>query len=151
MRKCGCALILMATSAMTLLGAPAKESGKPVPAPAAPAGGSQDETGVIEGLEIPRPGGGYWGLQILNNNFVLSCYNAKKKKVAPDVAMATMRWSVRYQPNDERAVLNPGGDGTSLTSAKIVKPPHTFKVFIGLFASEHDDAAVESYVVDYHE
>jgi hypothetical protein len=58
-----------------------------------------------------------------------------------------VRWPVKYQPGDERAVLNPSG--TALTSSKVVKPPLVFKVFIGLYV-EGNDKAVESYVVDYH-
>ena len=89
-------------------------------------------------------------MEVANNNFVLSFYNAKKKKIAPDVTRAAMRWPVKYQPNDERTVLNPAADGTSLSSGKTVRPPHLFKVFISLFVDDKE-APVESYTVDYRE
>ncbi len=103
--------------------------------------------GKIDGLEIARPNGTFLGLQIVNNNFVLSFYDAKKHRTTADVSRATLRWAVKYQPQDERAVLNPSGDGQSLTSAKTIRPPHSFKVFLALFV-EGSDSAVESYSVD---
>lgn len=115
--------------------------------PGAAAKTAEKASPAIEGVSIARPGGNYLGLQIVNNNFVLSFYDAQKMKTAPDVARASVRWAVKYQPQDERAVLNPGGDGTSLTSTKNVRPPHDFKVFIGLFV-DGSDAAVETYSVD---
>ncbi len=121
--------------------------------PAAMAPSSDERTvnpiGHVDGLVIPRPNGGYLGLQIVSNNFVLSFYNAKKRKVAPDVTRATVRWPVKYQPMDERAVLNPGSDGTSLTSGRTVRPPHNFKVALNLFV-EGNDTAVETYNVEYN-
>ena len=104
----------------------------------------------IEGIPITRPNGTFLGLQIKDNNFVLTFYDKQKKKMTPDVARATVRWPVKYQPNDERAVLNPGGDEFSLTSPRTVRPPHTFKVFLLLFVDGNEDPA-ESYNLDYHE
>jgi hypothetical protein len=114
----------------------------------APAKKKEDPPATIDGVAITRPNGGFLGLQILNNNFVLTFYDAKKKKVAPDVARAALRWPVKYQPGPERTVLNPSG-GFALASAKDVRPPFTFKVFISLFVEGKDDP-VESYTVDYH-
>jgi hypothetical protein len=115
---------------------------------APPAKKKEEPPPKIEGLTINRPNGGFLGLQVLNNNFVLTFYNEKKKKVAPDVALGTVRWPVKYQPAPERTVLNPDG-GFALTSGYGVRPPLQFKVFISLFV-EGNDQAVESYVVDYH-
>src|SRR5688572_20268399 len=89
--------------------------------PAAPAEKPAEEN-KIAGVTIPRPTGEFLGLEISNNNFVLTFYDAKKKKKPIDVVRATLRWPVRYQPNDERLVLNPGSDGTSLTSARVIRP-----------------------------
>jgi len=116
----------------------------------APEKKKEEPMGHVDGMELTRPGGGFLGLEIKNSNFVLSFYNAKRKKIAPDVTRATMRWPVKYQPTDERTVLNAGGDGTSLTSGKTVKPPHSFKVFMALFV-EGNDTAVETYNLDYRE
>jgi hypothetical protein len=114
---------------------------------AAPTAKKEDAPGVVEGVTIARPNGGFLGLHVANNNFILTFYDAKKKKVAPDVTRAALRWPVKYQPGDEHAVLN--ASGTALTSSKVVKPPLVFKVFIGLY-NEGSDKAVESYTVDYH-
>lgn len=117
-------------------------------APDAPAADTKaKEEREVAGVAIARPGGGFLGLEIVNNNYVLSFYTADKEKTAPDVTRATMRWPVKYQPTDERTVLNPGSDGTSLTSPKVVRPPHNFRVFIALFV-EGNESAVETYSVD---
>lgn len=113
-----------------------------------PAKKKEEPPAKVEGLVIARAKGGFLGLQVLNNNFVLTFYDAKNKKIAPDVVRAGLRWPVRYQPGPERTVLNPGG-AFSLTSEKTVKPPLTFKVFISLYV-EGNEEPVESYSVDYH-
>ena len=77
----------------------------------------------------------------------MSFYDAKKKAMAPDLIRATLRWTPNYKPGVEFYVLGPG-DGKSLTAAKTVRPPYTFKLFISLFAEGTDDP-VESYVVDF--
>lgn len=125
-------------------------AGLAVAAPSTKPGGaaaSKAEEPKIEGVTIARPNGTFLGLQIVNNTFLLSFYDAQKKKTAPDVARATMRWTVKSQPNDERAVLNPGSDGTSLSSPKAVRPPHNFRAFVALFV-EGNESAVESYSAD---
>lgn len=129
--------------------APKKDESKSAATKKAPAPTAKKEEapGVVEGVAIARPNGGFLGLQVVNGNFILTFYDAKKKKVAPDVTRAALRWPVKYQPGDEHAVLN--ASGTALTSSKVVKPPLVFKVFIGLY-NEGSDKAVESYAVDYH-
>jgi hypothetical protein len=114
----------------------------------APAKKKEEPPAKVDGLVISRPNGAFLGLQVLNNNFVLTFYNAKKKKVAPDVVRATVRWPVKYQPGPEQTVLNPSG-GFSLASEKTVRPPLVFIVHISLFV-EGNDEAVESYTVNYH-
>jgi hypothetical protein len=126
----------------------AKTKGTAGPAAVA---GPQAEASVVhvKGIEIERPNGNFLGLEIVGSNFVLSFYDADRKKIAPDVVRGTLRWPVKYQPASERTVLNPGSDGTSLTSLTPVRPPHQFKVFMSLFV-EGSETAVESYVVDFH-
>jgi hypothetical protein len=102
----------------------------------------------IEGMEIAR-GSGFLGLQLVNGTFKLSFYDAKKKPVAPDVTRAALRWNVNYQSTPEHTVLNP--DGKSLTSAKAVKPPYAFKLFITLIKGEGGDAVTENFTVDFHQ
>lgn len=113
----------------------------------APTTKKEDPPAVVEGVAIVRANGGFLGLRVVNNNFVLSFYDAKKKKIDPDVTRAAVRWPVKYQPGDEHAVLNVSGK--TLTSTKFVKPPLVFKVYLGLY-NEGSDKAVESYTIDYH-
>lgn len=116
----------------------------------AAAGKAAEEEKVIEGVTINRPGDAFLGLQVVNGNFVLSFYDKDKNKVAPDRIRASLRWPVKYQPNDERAVLQPGADGTSLTSSKVVRPPFAFRVYVSLFV-EGTEEPVESYSIDFHQ
>ena len=105
----------------------------------------------IDGIVLNRPNGGFLGLQLLNSNFKLSFYDAKKKPATVDVARATARWPVHYKIGpDERTVLNPTADGKALTSTWFVRPPHTFKLYLSLL-NDGQENAVESYVIDFHE
>ena len=128
-------------------------SDKPAPAgpkaatPATPA--SKDEAPKIEGQEIKR-GDRYLGIAVVGGNFKLTFYDSKKKPMAPEVARAALRWRASYQPADERAVLTPAGDGKSLSSAKVVKPPLSFKLYIVLIPAEgSEESASESYQIDF--
>jgi hypothetical protein len=127
-------------------------------APAAAAKGAadaskkkEDEIGKIEGLEVKRTGEGYFGVQLIDGNFKITFYDAKKKVIPAPMHRAALRWPVNYRPADERTVLNLSGDGKSLTSAKVVKPPYLFKLFITFLADGADEAGpgTESYVVDF--
>ena len=142
-------VLTLALAACLLAGTSTAVAAKPKTAAHPSTDKTADEIGVVDGVTIARPNGQFLGLQIVNNSFVLSFYNEQKHKIAPDVTRATLRWPVKYQPADERAVLNPGSDGTSLTSAKTVRPPHNFKVALALF-TEGSETAVETYSVDYH-
>ncbi len=102
----------------------------------------------IEGFAVERARGGFLGVQIVDARFVVSFYDAEKKQVAPDVARAVLRWPVRYQPADERLVLNPSPDGQTLTSPRVIRPPHSFRLSILLFVEGSADA-LESYRVDF--
>ena len=62
----------------------------------------------------------------------------------------TLRWPVKYQRAEEKAVLEPAGDSASLSSAKFVRPPHNYKVFLTVFLAGSEDA-VENYTVDYQD
>jgi hypothetical protein len=65
------------------------------------------------------------------------------------VVRAALRWQPTYQRAPELHVLGPG-DGKSLSGAKPVRPPYSFKLFMSLFA-EGSDEPVESYVVDFRQ
>lgn len=127
--------------------APARPAAKSAPVRATPKPKPEEPPAKIEGTVIARAKG-FLGLRIVDNQFVLTFYDAKRKKTAPDVPRAALRWSVKYQPGPERTVLNPAGDGFSLSSQKTVRPPHAFKVFISLLPAT-EGAEVESYAVDF--
>jgi len=129
-----------AVAALTATAAPDKAAGgKPASAASAktPAKKPAEEP-TIPGQVIARNNGGFLGLTIVSNNFVIAFYDAEKKPMAVDVARATARWSVNY---------NPSPDGMSLTSTKFVRPPFTFKLFLTLLGPAEDSPA-ENFVID---
>jgi hypothetical protein len=113
------------------------------------ASADDDKMGTIAGTAIQRSvGDGWLGLELKDSTFVLTFYNAKKKPVAADKSGAVMRWSVHYQPNDERTELVPTGNPAVLASDYTVKPPYAFKLHITLLGSDPKDD-VETYVIDF--
>jgi len=110
---------------------------------------SRDEVGKIAGVAIARDDG-YIGLQITDDVFVLTFYNAKKKPVPAQASSAVLRWSVHYQPNVERTELLPSGDPAVLTSSYPVRAPHTFIVHILLLFDGKPDAS-ESFIASFNE
>lgn len=107
-----------------------------------------EEMGKIEGMTIPR-GTGFLGVQLVGGAFKLTAYDAKKKPVAADFTRVALRWNVNYQPNPERTLLTPSGSLGVFSSGKIVKPPHSFRLFVTLIKGETDDAPVENLTVDF--
>jgi hypothetical protein len=123
------------------------------PAKAAPADAAkkkEDEMGKIEGIEQKR-GSGYFGVALVGGNFKITFYDAKRHVIAAPVNRAALRWPVNYRPADERTVLNIAGDGKSLTSSKVVKPPYLFKLFVTFLADGADEAGAgtETYTIDF--
>jgi hypothetical protein len=108
-----------------------------------------EKEGTIAGTPIQRPQGGWLGIELKDNSFVLTFYNAKKKPTPADKTGAALRWAVHYQPNDERTELTPTGDPAVFSSLYAVKPPHAFTLHITLLSDSKDP--VESYVVDFSE
>jgi hypothetical protein len=126
---------------------------KPAPKEAAkPAPKKEEPMGKIAGTEIKR-GAGYMGLELVGGTFKITFYDAKRKPMAvpPEITRAALRWAVSYRQGlDERAVLNPSEDGKSLTSLKVVKPPHNFRLYITLLAAATaEDGAGETYSIDF--
>ena len=131
---------------------PKPAPGKPAPAkPTAPAKKVEPAPLKIPGIEIKRDNGTLLGLEVVDNQFKLSFYSAKRKPMAVDVTRATARWpNLHDDTGDNRTVLNPSG--SALVGAKPVLPPYTFNVFITLLAGDGDQAeAVESYAVPFHD
>jgi hypothetical protein len=108
-----------------------------------------DEMGTIAGLPIARTQGDGWlGLELVDNTFKLTFYNAKKKPIPADASAAAMRWTVHYQTNDERTELVPSGDPAVMTSPYFVRPPHSFPLHIVLLFAGKPDAS-EAYNFTY--
>jgi hypothetical protein len=133
--------------------APAKSPEKPAApttkagAPAAPK--KEEPEGKVEGIEVKR-GAGYFGVALVGGTFKITFYDAKRHVVPAPFTRAALRWQVNYRPADERTVLNVDAEGKALVSAKIVKAPYVFKLFITFLADGADEAAGgESYVVDF--
>jgi hypothetical protein len=110
------------------------------------AAADDEKEGTISGVPIMRPQGGWLGLELKDNCFVLTFYNAKKKPTPADKTAAVLRWAVHYQPNDERTELTPTSDPAVFTSSYPIKAPHTFNLHITLLDSSDK---VETYDIDY--
>lgn len=107
----------------------------------------------IDGMEVSRGDRGYLGVKVENNTFRISFYDTKKKPVAADVSQIALRWPVHYQPNDERALLLPEGDGKVFTSGKVVRPPFSFKLYLTLLkdAAPGEETVAETYIIDFRQ
>lgn len=108
----------------------------------------EEPPGKIDGMAIPR-GSGFIGVQIVNGVFKLTAYDAKKKPAAADFTRVALRWNPINQKAPERALLTPGSGVGVFSSEKIVKPPHSFRLFITLIKGDTDDAPVENFTVDF--
>lgn len=136
--------------------APADPSKPPVKAPAAPVkkddgkkkDKKEEKIGKIDGMEVARAEG-FIGVQVVNGVFRIRSYDAKKNPKAADFTKIALRWNTQYQKAPERTLLLPSGGVGEFSSEKIVKPPHSFKLFITLIKGEGDDAPVENYQIDF--
>ena len=112
----------------------------------AEAADKEDEMGTIEGIELARSNGTFFGFQVVSGNFKLTAYDKKKKPTKLDVARATARWNASQKTGQDFTVLNPSGDGTSLSGTKFVRPPYNFIVFLVLLNEAGE--VVENYQVN---
>jgi hypothetical protein len=134
------ALLAFAGVVLTAVGGAAP---RPTPAP------TEEKEGTISGVPVPRPQGGWLGVEVKDRTFRMTFYNEKKKPVPADVSSAILRWPVHYQPNDERTQLLPTDDPAVLASEYTVKGLLSFKLRITLLTESKPDA-VETYVIDFH-
>lgn len=111
----------------------------------------EKEEPKIPGVVVARGPKGFMGVEMVGGNFKITFYDMKRKKIAPDVLRAVLRWDPKYKVGQERVVLNPDGDGKSLSSPKAIRPPHTFKLFITLLKedSEAPEPVGETHVIDF--
>ena len=105
----------------------------------------------IEGVVVSRGERGFMGVELVGGAFKITFYDKKKKPVEPDVARAALRWDPKYKVGVERLVLNPTGDGKSLSNPKTIRGPHNFKLFITLIKepAEQEDPTSETHVIDF--
>jgi hypothetical protein len=105
----------------------------------------------IEGIVVSRGERGFMGVELVGGAFKITFYDPKKKPVAPDVARAALRWDAKYKVGQERLVLNPTGDGKSLSNPKTIRGPHNFKLYITLIKepAEKEDPVAEVHVIDF--
>ena len=100
---------------------------------------------------MPRGEKGFLGVEIVGAQFKITFYDKEKKPVKPDVARAALRWDPKYKVGQDRLVLNPDPDGTSLSSPRSVRPPYHFKLFITLIndPGESENPVGETHVIDF--
>jgi hypothetical protein len=130
---------------------PAENSAAKKASTAKKAEAAKKEEPKIEGVVVARGEKGFMGVELVDGAFKITFYDAKKKKVAPDVTRAALRWDAKYKVGQERLVLNPGSDGKSLSNPKVIRPPYTFKLFITLLKDGTDDQQPvgETHVIDF--
>jgi len=115
-----------------------------------PAPARKKEEPKIEGMTLNRPNGSFMGFNFVGNNVVLTFYDEKKKKVKANVNRAIVRWEMKRKTGTDQLVLTPTGDGSALTAAKIVPPPHTLRFTLLLFV-DGNEQSVESQSFMYQE
>jgi hypothetical protein len=124
----------------------------PTPAP------TEEKEGTVSGTAIQRANGTWLGIEIKDQNFWMTFYNAKKKPTAADAAAAVLWWPVNYQPNPERTELTSSSNPAVLASAYVVKPPYTFLLHITLLtdtgaspppSNGEPPPVPESYVINF--
>ena len=105
----------------------------------------------IEGIVVSRGERGFMGVELVGGAFKITFYDKNKKPVQPDVIRAALRWDAKYKVGQERLVLNPMGDGKSLSNPKTIRGPHNFKLFITLIKepTEKEDPTGETHVIDF--
>jgi hypothetical protein len=105
----------------------------------------------IEGIVVSRGERGFMGVELVGGAFKITFYDTKKKPVEPDVLRAALRWDAKYKVGQERLILNPTGDGKSLSNPKTIRGPYNFKLFITLIKepTEKEDPTGETHVIDF--
>ena len=139
--------LLLVSSLGLVLPMLAKPPAKPAPAvqggTAKPEGEEPEAT--IPGVSAPRANGGFIGITVDASGFKLAFYDSKKKPVDCDVAHAAAHWKAHYTVVEQHCILNPSGDGKTLTSPP-VRPPYNFKLYLTLLSE--DDTAIQTFTLD---
>jgi hypothetical protein len=108
---------------------------------------SAEEEPEVIGIERPRAGGGFLGLNIEGNALVVRFYDEEKKEIPADAARGTARWNNPQKAGQQRTVL--ASSGSLLRSPPTVRPPHVFVVYLSLFTAEGE--VIESHAFNTRE
>ncbi len=102
---------------------------------------AEEDAPKVKGVEAQRANGGFLGLAVEGNSFVLRFYDKDKLEIPVDVPRGVARWSSPQKAGTQRAILN--STGKALTSPPVVRPPLAFNAFIVLLSE--DGEAIESF------
>ena len=90
----------------------------------------------IEGVLIPRGEKGFLALRLAGGGFELRFFSPERRPLVPEVPRAVVRWTpAGRKAGPESHLLELSADGKALQSARIVRPPHVFRVTVLLFAA----------------
>jgi hypothetical protein len=141
--------LLMAASIGMVVPLVAQTAPKPSK-PTVPAKPAPDEPPAkIDGITLPRGGGGFLGLTVEGARMVLKFYDADKKPVTADLSRVAARWTPVNRKGEERSMLNPDETGRALVSTPVVRPPLVFRVYLTLF--DASGAVQENMTADLRE
>lgn len=100
------------------------------------------------GVNLTRHAGGWINVEVADNRFVLSFFDAEKKLVAADRPGGVVRYVYTARENKPPAPLARSEDGQKLVTPAKIRPPHVFHVHIVLRGERPEDAD-ESYNFRY--
>ncbi len=136
------ALVVLATLLISAQGgvfaqttpAPPTANADPAPpaTPAAPTAPAAEDIGVIEGVTVPRPNGGFLGLRTEGVVLSVTFYNKNKKPVPADAMRITARW---HDTQNRNTVLLPSAPET-LSSPGVIRRPFNYIVYFVLIGPE---------------
>ncbi len=112
----------------------------PTVATAQPPSKADEEEPTVTGIEYARADGGYLGLNVEGNAFVLRFYDEDKIETTPNAVRALARWNQPQKAGTQRAVL--ASTGQALRSPPVARPPYAFIVYLTLIGP--DDQVMES-------
>lgn len=103
----------------------------------------------MEGVLIPRGEKGFLALRIAGAGFELRFFSTERRPLAPDVPRAVVRFTpAGRKTGPESHPLERSVDGKALQSARTVRPPHTFRATVLLFAAGAEQPH-ETYTADF--
>jgi hypothetical protein len=103
----------------------------------------------IEGVLIPRGEKGLLALRLAGGGFELRFFSPERRPLVPEVPRAVVRFTpAGRKTGPESHWLELSADGKALQSARIVRPPHGFRVTVLLFAAGAEQP-LEVYTAEF--